>query len=184
MKRSTVASGIALSAALILTLSAPAFSDTGKWRTKKEDSPLATAIALRLELDAEPSAAWPETINRPALVIRCKDKKVTAFVRVGASLRPERSEFNRYTVSVKFDEAAAYVEKVGPSTNRKAFFFKEVTTGKKTFGGILARMMKSRRMQIRFTPFNSPPVATMFDLAGMAEAIRPLAEACDVSHVK
>jgi len=44
---------------------------------------------------------------------------------------------------------------------------------------VIFRMMRHQTMLLRFTPFNSSPQETSFNLRGLAAVIKPLEAACD-----
>lgn len=152
------------------TIPSQVFS-VGKWQTEIETSSFDDSKIVVLTLVAENEIqAWLET-TRPVLALRCKEQKFEIYVNTGTSFDVESGVDDAATVRLRFDKAEAETWHLNQSTDGKAVFFHEQQY-------ILDQILTHDTMIFGFTPFNAPPVETSFDLRGIREAIKPLAEAC------
>jgi type VI secretion system protein VasI len=75
------------------------------------------------------------------------------------------------TTRIRFDNEQARTVTMGISTDGEALFLGKSIT--------VETLMQHDEMVFGFTPFNSSPVETTFDLRGLSEAIKPLQGACN-----
>jgi hypothetical protein len=150
----------------------PTFIPTGKWVTTFEKSSFDDTRTVILALKANsPVSGWVTDATIPLLIVRCKEKKTEAYVNVGMQQDVESGLYNQSTIRVRFDsqEAASLIS--DHSTDGKGLFFHDPQT-------IIDQMLQHEKMVFGFTPFNSNPVETSFDLRGLNEAIKPLQDSC------
>jgi type VI secretion system protein VasI len=72
----------------------------------------------------------------------------------------------------RFDKDPAHEFTMSHSTDGEALFFPDAEA-------VIFRMMRHQTMLFRFTPFNSSPQETSFNLRGLGSVIKPLEKACD-----
>ena len=152
----------------------PSEESTGGWEvsiseSEFDDSP---TVALALEAD-QPIQGWLRQAT-PSLIVRCKEGRTEAYINVGmqpASAYRQTRELNTAVIRVRFDEGKTRGLIVDESNSNKAVFFRKPKSE-------IRKMLSSERMTFGFTPYNSSPVSTRFELAGLPEAIEPLREAC------
>ena len=142
----------------------------GKWRVRKETSPIDDKTIVLLNLDAEaPIKGWPSKEEVPTLILRCKESRTEAYINTGMS--PQVEYGDGATARVRFDKERVTEIRMGKSTDGEALFFPEAIK-------IIKQMAQHEAMLFEFTPFNSSPTMTTFDLKGVAEALKPLRETC------
>jgi type VI secretion system protein VasI len=146
-----------------------------EWLASTEKSPIDDSTNVFLSTIAEkPISGWLTQKTRPLLHIRCKENKTNVFIDLGVGPENTSGSYgDKYAfVTFRFDNDKARKEKLGVSTDRKALFFsgRHIPTAKK--------MMKHERLLITFTPSNSVPQTTTFDLKGLSDKIKPLRKAC------
>ena len=145
-----------------------------RWRSQTETSPLDDSTNVYLWIEAEdPISGWLESNVRPTLNIRCKENTTNAYINL--EMRPD-TEYGSYGaqyayVTLRFDDDRAFQEKFGVSTDGDAVFFPDHV-------GYAKRMLEHQRLLIQFTPSNSSPQLTTFNLEGLQDHIAPLREAC------
>jgi type VI secretion system protein VasI len=83
----------------------------------------------------------------------------------------EAGNLDHSTVLLRFDKEPAKSYNASHSTDGEAVFLPGAV-------GLIRTMAKHERMLFRFTPFNSPPQETTFDLRGLNAALSPLKKAC------
>jgi type VI secretion system protein VasI len=143
-----------------------------KWQTSTSISPVDDSKTVVLQLEAEkPVEGWPGTVHTPTLILRCQEKELDAYLNVGMQPNVESDSLYGATVLLRFDKEPAQTHRTGKSTDGEALFFSDPTE-------IIRLILQHDQMLFRFTPFNSNPQETFFDLKGLREIIRPLREAC------
>ncbi|MAT45171.1 MAG: hypothetical protein CL609_22820 [Anaerolineaceae bacterium] len=144
----------------------------GKWFTYMGKSSFDDSTSVDLELKANTGVSgWPNNSYTPRLHVRCLEGKKEVYIDVGMSFDVEYGLYGRATVRIRFDSNEAF-ELIGTqSTDGEALFFDYPNN-------LIDKMLVSEKMTFGFTPFNSSPVSTTFDLFGLAEAIKPLNSAC------
>jgi len=156
-----------------LGLSSPKTSATtvSKWDISKDMSRIDDSTTIVLSLDAESAiSGWPGKTNRPSLILRCKQKQTEAYIVTGM---PPQVEYGSdgATVTTRLDKDRAIKLRMSKSTDGEALFFGQSV-------GFIKSMLRKSTLLFDFTPFNSSPVMTTFDLRGIDEAIKPLRETC------
>jgi hypothetical protein len=76
------------------------------------------------------------------------------------------------SATIRFDKEQAQDFNLGHSTDGDALFFEDAK-------GIISQMLAHQSMLFRFTPFNSGPQETSFNVRGLGTVIKPLQKACD-----
>lgn len=154
--------------------SAPAEPKKPEWHSHTKQSPIDDSINVYLSIDANKAiSGWPHDNVTPSLHIRCKENETNVYINLG--MRPT-TEYGSYGADyaylrLRHDDDKAYKEKFSVSTDGEAVFFSSpVPTAKK--------MLKHKTLLVEFTPYNSSPQMTSFDLSGLGEKITPLKEAC------
>jgi type VI secretion system protein VasI len=146
---------------------------TGGWVVSKSVSKMDDSQTVVLKLQASsPISGWPAKRVMPTLLLRCQEAEVSAFVNVGMRANVEAENLEGATVVVRFDKEPAKEFKLGHSTDGEALFFQDAEA-------VIFRMMRHETMLFRFTPFNSSPQETSFNLRGLRAVIKPLETACD-----
>jgi len=148
----------------------PKVQSTGKWLVAVDKSSFDDSPTVVLSLAAENSVdGWLDTYL-PSLILRCKEKEVEAYVKVGMETDVEY-DTEHSTVRLRFDKDSATTEKLGHSTDGKALFFQSPKS-------IINAMLAHDTLLFGFTPFNASPVETSFDLRGLKGVIGQLKQAC------
>jgi type VI secretion system protein VasI len=147
-------------------------SEIGQWKIEKEISKIDDSANISLSLKAGQNiSGWPRKISRPTLFLRCKEKNIDAYVGTNMTPAVEHGLHDATTATLRFDKDKALQEEMSESTDHNALFFKNPVD-------IISKMFEHGAMLFQFTPSNSSPVMTTFNLAGLKKAIQPLTEAC------
>lgn len=145
---------------------------SGKWQVQKETSPLDDSTNVYLSIRANNSVkGWLDQYT-PTLQIRCKENTTDAYVVVGMSIANTYGQYNTAKITLRFDKTKAFDIRMGESTDGEAVFFLEPIK-------MIKRMIQHDKFLFQFTPFNSSPAITTFDLTGLNEAIKPLRKHCN-----
>lgn len=148
---------------------------SGKWRVEKEISSLDDSTNVYLSIKANDIVkGWLDQYT-PTLQIRCKENTTDAYVVVGMSVANTYGQYNTAEITLRFDKTKAFDVQMDKSTDGEAVFFRQPIQ-------VIKQMMKHNRLLFQFTPFNSSPAITTFDLTGLSETIKPLREACGWSE--
>lgn len=145
----------------------------GKWRSSYTTSPIDDKPVVTATLDAQSAIdAWPRKRTTPTLVIRWQEGQLACYFILGCAPDVENGT-DGATLTLRFDDSPA-VQVVGArSTDNEAIFLSQPEQ-------IVRRMATSKRLLLRFVPFNSSPQTTTFDLAGTADAIEPIESAASM----
>jgi type VI secretion system protein VasI len=151
----------------------PAAPATG-WVIKESKSPMDDSKTVTAILQAVSTVqAWPATVARPAIVLRCKEGSFEAYVNLG--VRPIKDyRTDTATLMVRFDTSEALQLGGSLSTDGKAVFL----SNSQSFADDVVGFEK---LAMRFTPFNSNPQDTTFNLKGADKAMAAVKSACPAS---
>jgi len=146
----------------------------GKWRVSEDTSAFDDSPTVVLLLDSDNSVQTWLDVEVPTLVLRCKEKKLEAYINVDSQFAVEIDEdYNDSpTVRLRFDDDKAYEIRMHESTDGEAVFFPDGE-------GLIRRMETASTLVFGFTPFSASPVQANFDLRGLKNVIQPLWAACD-----
>jgi type VI secretion system protein VasI len=139
---------------------------TGKWSSTSETNPVddSTTVVLSLEADEGRSHLQAEKIT---LFIRCKSNKTELYIKWYDYLGDEK-----IAVLTRVGEAKAVGKSWGISTNNESTFYPESAIP------FIKTLMSSDKFVAQVTPYNESPVTAIFDIRGLAEAIKPLQQTC------
>lgn len=142
---------------------------TGNWKISNDTSLMDDKPIIALSLKAEsPITGWPDKRHTPSLFIRYKEGKMQAYIATGFSPTVERGD--GATVQIRYDSAEAESTQMSKSTDGEALFWEKPENA-------IRKMASAQRMVFRFTPFNSAPATTTFQLTGLREAVAAIEEA-------
>lgn len=142
-----------------------------KWRLSTESSKIDDSKTATLSLNAEsPIRGWPNKNETPTLIIRCKERKTEAYIVTGMSPMVEYGS-DGSTIRLRIDKKPAFKIHAGKSTDGEALFIPSAIVQ-------LKKLLGSSTLLFEFTPFNSPPQMTTFNISGIDEAIKPIREVC------
>ena len=146
-----------------------------KWKVTKDVSPIDDSVGVSLALEAGSQiSGWPAKVTRPTLVLRCKEGQAAVYIVTGMSPNVEYGH-DSATVTLRFDKEKSVEHATHKSTDGEALFFGDSTD-------LMNQMVEHASMLFQFTPFNSSPTLTTFDLRGLATAIKPLKAACAINN--
>jgi len=138
--------------------------DVGAWRVSIETNPLDDSRTVTLILLAESGTSrWGTPIG---LILRCDSNQTDVYIAWSDYLGSEA----RVTWRVGDEDARAAQWSL--STNKEATFYPydEIS--------FIQQLLTTTRFVAQVTPYNESPITAVFDLTGLANAIRPLQEAC------
>lgn len=145
----------------------------GEWKSETSTSLLddSTTVTLSQEADS-PITGFPGTVTTPELVLRCQQGKTDVFFVTGlqADLVPGRPGVAR--VMLRYDKKKAFQYHLSGSTSGTGFFVRNADD-------VIAAMARHNTLVFQFTPYNSNPQTTTFDLRGLSTVLPALKAACD-----
>jgi hypothetical protein len=132
-----------------------------------------TRQGVALELAARrPVNVWHGTVT-PLLVVRCLDRRADVFVYTDTAAQIEREDDN-HAVRLGFDDQPEAEDRWPDSMEHDALFAPDGDA-------LVRRLVAARTLRFGFTPHNAAPVTAVFDVAGLAERIAPLARRCGMT---
>ena len=150
----------------------PAPPPSGRWVVGESKSAADDTRTVQLSLEADSAIhGWPAKERTPALILRCAEKKTEAFVFTGFRPNVESGNLEGATVLIRLDKDPAKSYRTNQSTDGESLFLPGSTA-------FIRTLAKHEKMLFRFTPFNSDPQETTFDLRGLEKALAPLKKAC------
>lgn len=130
----------------------------GAWSVKIDISPIDDSKTVVMTLMAQsPIRAWIDEVSTPALILRLREGQLESFFSLGVTPNVESGDTRSLTL--RFDSSPAKVYEGSLSTNNKAVFLRNTRE-------LIREISSSKTLTLRFTPFNSNPVTTTFNLAG------------------
>jgi len=140
--------------------------------SKLDDSHSAT-----LSLKAQNTfVAWPNNEVKAALILRCREHKVQAYVVTNTSPQPELGSYQTYTARVRYDKRPARSVTVEESTDSKALFFSEPI-------GVIENLLATDTFLFAFTPFNSNLATIEFDTRGLVRHVGAIKRTCPRTRI-
>jgi len=128
------------------------------WLVTESKSPIDDSPSVTMFKSAE--------FSDQTLVLRCKEDKTEAYLITENFLGD-----NSTNVIIRFDSENAMKQKFSLSTDNKALFFSHAITN-------IKKMLKSKKVVIRYNKFNGSPVTLTFNIDDLNEKIMPLRKAC------
>jgi hypothetical protein len=126
--------------------------------------------SVAFELPAENTVpVWMRSV-RPALVVRCMDRRTEVFVVTESALKIEPPS-DDHTVTIAFDDEAGVSERWPDSAEHDALFARDAA-------GFLDRVEHARTLRFGYTPHNASTVVAQFNVAGLSAHLTPAAREC------
>jgi type VI secretion system protein VasI len=143
--------------------------DNGPWTVETEVSPLDDSTNLYVHRRATAAVSgWPNERYTPELWLRCKEGEVSGYIVTG--LTPEVEGMGeRATITLRLDKETAFDTVGSLSNDRRGVFLPARVT---------ADLPGHSTLLVQFTPLNSNPVHTTFDLTGVDDALAAVTATC------
>jgi type VI secretion system protein VasI len=146
-----------------------------KWRVRKEKSAMIDTTDIFMEVSSEGSHVCRAYGNAPSKIYfmaRCMENTTSVIVYGDCHVA---SGFQGYgEVTYRIDDEEARDEAFEASTDNSAL---GLWSGGRAIP-FLKDLLDKDQIIVRFTPFNMSPVEATFNIRGIADAIKPLREAC------
>ena len=142
-----------------------------KWQRSAWTSPIDDSQAVGFSVDGDlPIEGSYESVT-PTLMLRCLEGKTEAYIVTELSANPELGLYNEYTVVLRFDDEAAFTVRAGESTDGEALFLPSPIS-------IIKQIPAHAQLLFQFTPFDSDPGYSVFELAGAQGPVDELSSSC------
>jgi hypothetical protein len=139
------------------------------WSAQQDTSKVDDTKNTLLYIGGEPKFQdWLGRQHAPELVIQCRERKLTVFVRNGTPANHELGNYGHAHVTIRFDKTPARTLNAGDSTDNKALFLPGGA-------GLVRDMLKHEKMLYRFTPFKKAAQETEFPLWDLDKHLPKLA---------
>ena len=126
--------------------------------------------SVAFELPAENTVAvWMRSV-RPALVVRCMNRRPEVFVVTESALKIE-PQSEDHTVTFAFDDQPDVSERWPDSEEHDALFAPDGAA-------FVSRVAASRTLRFGYTPHNAAPVVAQFSVSGLSAHLTPAAREC------
>lgn len=146
--------------------------DKGKWHVNEDKNEMTDHVDVYASLSANDSVAvWLKNVT-PILTIRCQRNKTEILITNNTAAQPEYGRYEQATVELRLDENKAFRQLWSESTDNDALFASNAV-------GLAKQLYNAKKLKYGFTPFNSSPVITEFDLNGIKEVLPKIAERCN-----
>ncbi|MCK8483275.1 type VI secretion protein [Aliiroseovarius sp. S2029] len=148
---------------------------TGAWDTRIEKSKFEDTTDVFLSVASTQPVncggfAGPEKI---VLYARCQENTTSLIIATGQCHLA--SGFGGYgRVDFRVDDEKSYDYRMNESTNNRSL---GLWRGSQAIPAI-KKLLGHDTLLVRFTPFNESPVTAEFRIEGLAEAVKPLRDAC------
>lgn len=146
--------------------------DPGKWMKSVDTNPIDDTKSVFLSLIADEGRS---SYGKPiVMTARCKSNETELYINwndyLGDDSRDVYSD-SKY-VTVRLGPRKAEDQEWSVSTDSQATFAPGWA------GNLLKEMVKEERMVVSTTPYNENPVTAIFDIRGLEQPLRELAETC------
>lgn len=139
----------------------------GAWNIRTERSPIDDSMNVYLSVQSQELVRSGYYTVRPSLQVRCKENKTEIYINWDLYLGLDST-----MQLTRFDDLKASEDFWSISTSSKAVF------APGSHIDFLKKTMKHNKLLVQITPYGESPVMATFDIRGLAEAIKPLREAC------
>ena len=141
------------------------------WHIHKNTSEMDDSKTIQMSLRADNSVnVWLDK-KTPTLKIRCRENKTDIILDAKTNFHVEHGLYNKSTVRIRIDDAPAFKQTWGQSTDGEALFArKPIALGKKLYTG--------KKLRVEFTPFNAAPVTANFNFDGIDEYLPQVSGTC------
>lgn len=135
----------------------------GKWSIQTETNPVddSKTVFIYLKADSGKGKYGDDIL----FVARCKSNKTEAYINWESYLGRET------TVLTRIGDSKANSETWSISSDNKSSF-------KKNPIAFLKSMLEAKKLVAQTTPYNENPITAIFNISGIANAIKPLREEC------
>jgi type VI secretion system protein VasI len=145
----------------------PSPAGVGKWRSSTTNDPLTDKPTVFLSLRAESGAGRHDKL--PLLAIRCKNNTTELWIDWETYVHNEGR-----SVTTRIGNKPAAQSYWSVSTDHTATFSPATIP-------LIKSMLSEQRLVALVTPFSQSPITTVFDITGIAEAMKPVQKACNWS---
>jgi hypothetical protein len=145
-------------------------SATQHWSAGNKAHWLAGRRGAGFELLAENKVSTWFGPTQPVLVVRCEARSIETFVYTRSATRIE-PHVDGKTVTVSIDGQAPTTERWTDSDDRVALFAPDGSA-------FTQRLLHARTLRFGYSPHNADDVVAQFHVAGLAEALQPVAREC------
>ena len=114
---------------------------------------------------------WPNQTTLPRLILRCEESEIEAYIVTGLRPNVETGNTEGATILLRLDKEPPFEQDTSQSTDGEALFIPEPKVA-------IVKFASHQSLRFRFTPFNSAPQETSFDLRSLAAVLKPLQDAC------
>lgn len=143
-----------------------------RWRIDTETSPVDDSTNVTALLVADRAVqGWPSVAFKPQLMLRCKEKELTACFINETSATVEANNLDEATVVLRVEKEDAINLLLHKSTDGKGLFFPD-------FDALAKAIVGKATLLYGFVPFNSGSVVTSFTLDGVDAALAAVRAAC------
>ena len=141
-----------------------ATAPTGDWVSRTSTNPVDDTPTVMLALQAEGGG----TLNRnmPRLILRCRSSKTDAYINWDDYIA------DRTQVTYRIGSQEARRKVWSTSTDNTVTFYPDNDVA------FIKSLLAVDRFVARVAPHNEDPVTAVFDLTGLAVAVRPLRSMC------
>lgn len=145
----------------------------GAWQIYSGTSSLDDSATVVLALDAaNPISGWPMQTKKPQLILRCREGKTDAYIKLGMQTHVEFEDGDQIaSMRGRYDKGKVREYSMGKSTDGESIFFPRPIEE-------IKHMLSKSDAIYRVIPFNSAPAEMWFDLTDIKEAVAPLRKAC------
>ncbi|MCK5539223.1 MAG: hypothetical protein KAI79_20540 [Bacteroidales bacterium] len=120
-------------------------------------------------IDDSPSVTMmksEENGGSQSLILRCKENKTEVYISTSDYMGSDNNN-----MLVRFDDKKVEKQSISMSTNGQALFFRSTIKN-------IKKMIESKKMIIRYYPYNGGNKTATFNLGNLKEKISPLRDAC------
>lgn len=146
---------------------------TGKWIVRKERSPIDDSRRVILMRDAKGPASGGLMRKHPTLVLRCNENETKLYISFGFRIGSYLDE-GPAPITYRIGDFPAVDARWSPSTDRKAL---GLWSGQTSIP-FIRKLVDAERFVARAADSDGLRTTAVFDISGLKEAIKPLAEAC------
>lgn len=146
-------------------------ANLGKWKITKEVSSIDDKTNVYATLEAETEVSGAILKERPVIVIRCQNSTLDLFINVGMYMEETSFGSKETNIRLRFDKQPAEAMIAGLSKDEQAIFSGNPRA-------MISEMVTAKTMALEFSPMNSTPQSTAFDLQGLREAAKLVYAAC------
>jgi hypothetical protein len=144
---------------------------SGGWHVSQQANAMDATKEAYVSLDASNEIEGVIGSYKPTLTIQCRKRKPDVVIALGNQVQSDGSDYNTYSVRVKFDGAKPAAQRWIRATSGEALYSPNPTQ-------FVKELSKANTFLFEFTPFERSATVVTFSVPGLKKELDLVRDAC------